>query len=94
MFTVKFGTPKPILFRENWGKGEKKVDLDLEARFAGRCDVSEYDSSRYADEAAVERTIRENPAEPEFRQEFFRGRKRRRNHQRQNHHRAEANHQV
>ena len=60
MFIVKFGTPKPVLFREFWEERGNVMDLDLEARFAGKCEVSKYDSSRYADEAAVDKAVKEN----------------------------------
>lgn len=65
MLEVKFGTPKPVKFTikvrgivKNGVPDEE--DIDLEARFAGRCEVSEYDKVRYANDEAVATTIKEN----------------------------------
>ena len=58
MFQVKFGTPKPVTFREFCENYE--VDIDLEARFAAKCEVSEYDNVRYANDEAVVAAIKEN----------------------------------
>ena len=58
MFQVKFGTPKPVTFREFCENYE--VDIDLEARFAAKCEVSEYDNVRYANDEAVAAAIKEN----------------------------------
>ncbi len=61
MIEVKFGTPKPIPFTESVkGGGNAVVDIDLEARFAAKCAVSAYDTSRYADDEAVIAAIKEN----------------------------------
>ena len=38
MFEVKFGTPKPVTFREYCEYGKNVMDIDLEARFAGKCE--------------------------------------------------------
>lgn len=58
MFEVKFGTPKPVRFRECWERGGICVDLDLEARFAAKVEVSNYDGSRYDSEDAVTAKIK------------------------------------
>ena len=50
MFEVKFGTPKPVTFREYCEYGKNVMDIDLEARFAGKCEISDYDHSRYAND--------------------------------------------
>ena len=60
MFEVKFATPKPVLFREYRKFGDQVMDVDLEARFAGKCEVSGYDKSRYADEGEVSEYIKSN----------------------------------
>ena len=61
MFEVKLGTPEPISFRELVKAGGNNVmDVDLEARFAAKCEVSEYDSTRYANDEAVVKAIKEN----------------------------------
>ena len=60
MFEVKFGTPRPIQFRDYWSNNGMEVDIDLDARFVGKCEVSEYDKSRYADDEAVTKAIKEN----------------------------------
>ena len=60
MFEVKFGTPKPILIRECFEMNGFYCDLDLAARFAGRCEVLEYDGTRYEDEKAVDAAIKSN----------------------------------
>ena len=53
MFEVKFGTPKQVTFREYSKYGDYVMDIDLDARFAGKCEVSDYDHSLYADDEAV-----------------------------------------
>lgn len=53
MFEVKFGTPKPVTFREYSKYGDYVMDIDLDARFAGKCEVSQYDHNLYADDEAV-----------------------------------------
>ena len=63
MFEVKFGTPKPVMFRECLEKDGFYMDLDLFARFAGKFFVSEYDSNRYEDEKAVDLAIKSNSCE-------------------------------
>lgn len=63
MFEVKFGTPKPVPFKEYAGCGDKVTDVDLEVRFVGKCEVSEYDNSRYADDEAVSMFIKSNCCE-------------------------------
>ena len=60
MFEVKAGTPKPILFRECWNENGFYMDLDLEARFAFACEVSDYDRTLYATEEDVTRAIKSN----------------------------------
>ena len=60
MFEVKAGTPKPILFRECWNENGFYMDLDLEARFAGKCEISDYDHSRYANDEEVSLFIKSN----------------------------------
>ena len=60
MFEVKVGTPKPILFRECWNEKGFYMDLDLEARFAFACEVSDYDRTLYATEEDVTRAIKSN----------------------------------
>ena len=59
MFEVKFGTPKPIVFREYCVYGDNILDIDLEARFAGKCEVSEYDGSRYGNDEEVKWVLRQ-----------------------------------
>ena len=63
MFEVKFGTPKPIMFREYCVYGDNILDIDLEARFAGKCEVSEYDSSRYGNDEEVSLFIKQSCSE-------------------------------
>jgi len=60
MFKVKFGTPKPVMFRECWEKGDIYIDLDVEARFVGECEVLDYDKERYENEEAVSAAIKAN----------------------------------
>ncbi|MBO4680248.1 MAG: hypothetical protein J5626_11340 [Lachnospiraceae bacterium] len=60
MFVVKFGTPRPVIFREYQEIGNQVLDVDLEARFAGKCEVSEYDKSRYANDEEVSMFIKSN----------------------------------
>ncbi len=61
MFEVKLGTPKPVKFKEVVKAGSDEMDdVDLEARFAAKCEVSEYDKTRYADDEAVAAAIKEN----------------------------------
>ena len=60
MFEVKFGTPRPVIFREYQEIGNQVLDVDLEARFAGKCEVSEYDKSRYANDEEVSMFIKSN----------------------------------
>ena len=63
MFEVKFGTPKPVTFRECCKCNDKVLDIDLEARFVGKCEVSEYDKSRYANDGEVSTFIKSNCCE-------------------------------
>ena len=63
MFEVKFGTPKPIMFREYCVYGDNILDIDLEARFAGKCEVSEYDGSRYGNDEEVSLFIKQSCSE-------------------------------
>ena len=60
MFEVKFGTPKPVTFREYCEFGNQVMDIDLDVRFVGKCEVSEYDSERYADDEEVSSFIKSN----------------------------------
>ena len=53
MFEVKFGTPKPVTFREYCEYGNQVMDIDLDVRFVGKCEVSEYDNARYANDEEV-----------------------------------------
>ena len=46
MFEVKIGTPKPVTFREYSKYGDYVMDIDLDARFAGKCEDSQYLSVR------------------------------------------------
>ena len=61
MFEFKFGTPEPVRFRERWPK--EGIDLDLEARFAAKCEVFDYDASRYDSEETVISQIKANGPE-------------------------------
>ena len=63
MFELKFGTPKPVTFREYRKYGNQVMDIDLDVRFAGKCEVSEYDNSRYANEEEVGLFIKKNCSE-------------------------------
>ncbi len=63
MFEVKFGTPKPVTFREYRKYGNQVMDIDLDVRFAGRCEVLEYDNSRYANDEEVSAFIKQNCSE-------------------------------
>ena len=63
MFEVKFGTPKPVTFREYCEYGKNVMDIDLEARFAGKCEISDYDHSRYANDEEVSLFIKSNCSE-------------------------------
>ncbi len=63
MFEVKFGTPKPITFREYCEYGDHVLDIDLEARFAGKCEVTEYDGSRYGNDEEVSLFIKQSCSE-------------------------------
>jgi membrane protease subunit (stomatin/prohibitin family) len=49
---MKFGTPTPVSFME------PGIDEPLEARFHGAADIREYDTSKFADEAAVTFAVR------------------------------------
>ena len=49
---MKFGTPTPVSFKE------PGIDEPLEARFHGAADIREYDTSKFADEAAVTFAVR------------------------------------
>lgn len=61
MFELKFGTPKPVTFNELVkAGGNDEFDVDLEARFAAKCEVSEYDNIRYVNDEAVVAAIKEN----------------------------------
>ena len=63
MFEVKFGTPKPVFYNEYWVVNDEVFEIYIGARFAGRCEVSEYDTERYEDEKAVDSAIKEKAAE-------------------------------
>lgn len=63
MFEVTFGTPKPIQYTEYFVVNNFVFDLEVCARFAGRYEVSEYDTDRYKDEDAVINAIRTNASE-------------------------------
>jgi hypothetical protein len=63
MFELKFGTPKPIGFREYWERGGNYVDVDLEARFVVKVEVSDYDGNRYDSDDAVISEIKVNGSE-------------------------------
>ncbi len=63
MFELKFGTPKPIGFREYWERGGTYVDVDLEARFVFKVEVSDYDGNRYDSDDAVISEIKVNGSE-------------------------------
>ena len=76
MFEVKFGTPKPVLFRECSKCCDKVIDVDLEVRFVGKCEVSEYDNVRYADDEAVsilERCLKNRPEKESIVRTHFSG---------------------
>ena len=45
-FSFKYGTPKPVRFRETMGTN--KYDIDLEARMACTINVSNFDETKYA----------------------------------------------
>jgi hypothetical protein len=55
-FTVKFGTPRPVKFRETMGTRE--FDFDLEARAAGKVDVTDYDAEQYVDQEEISQTVK------------------------------------
>ncbi len=50
-FDFKFGTPKPVSFRETMGTN--RYDIDLQARCAGSITVTEYDTEKYGDREAM-----------------------------------------
>ena len=56
--TVKFGTPRPLQFRE-YDRDFPGVDLDLAVRIAGKSAVSAWDAERYPHAPDVESKIRE-----------------------------------
>ena len=71
MFEVKFGTPKPVKFKEVVKAGSDEMDdVDLEARFAAKCEVSEYDKTRYADDEAVAAAINYILSHPDIAQQM------------------------
>ena len=55
---VKFGTQKPIGFRE-YDKDHPQIDLDLEVNAAGQSEVSDYDGGLYGGEKEVVSKTRE-----------------------------------
>ena len=57
-FTVKFGTPAPIEFRE-YDKDHPDIDLELEVRAAGTLTVTEVDAAIYGSEDEASSKIRE-----------------------------------
>ena len=61
MFEFKLGTPKPVRFRECWQK--EGIDLDLEARFAAKCEVFDFDINKYDSEKALISEIKANAPE-------------------------------
>ena len=61
MFQVRFGTVRPVMFREIEAK--LNIDVDISARFHGYAEVTEFDKSLYADEAQVNAAIKENCSE-------------------------------
>ena len=63
MFEVKFGTPKPVTFREYCEYGNQVMDIDLDVRFVGKCEVSEYDNARYANYEEVSSFIKSHCCE-------------------------------
>ena len=63
MFVVKFGTPNPIQYNEYYVIDNLVFEPYALARFAGRCDVSEYDTNLYKDEEAVNKAIKANATE-------------------------------
>lgn len=59
IFTVKFGTPKPLSFREN-DNVLHFINLDLEARMFGYSAVSNYDQAIYTSNGEVTSAIQSN----------------------------------
>ena len=63
MFEVKFGTSEPVFYNEYWVVNGEVFEIEIDASFAGRCEVSEYDIDRYADKEAVDSAIKEKATE-------------------------------
>ena len=59
MLEVKFGTVRPVSFRE-FDENYKYTDLVVDARMAGIVFVSDYDRERYKDDDAVTAFIKSN----------------------------------
>ena len=55
--SILLGTPNPVTFREAVIPGS--IELDLELRTAAQIEVTAYDVTKYADEAALEDFIRD-----------------------------------
>ena len=60
MLDLKFGTPKPISFTEHCELNGQVMDVDLEARFAGKCMISEYDKDRFLSDEEVSMFVKSN----------------------------------
>ncbi len=60
-FEFKFGTPRPVRFRETFGTN--RYDFDLEARCAGSITVTEYDTEKYGEPEALRLKIKEEMPE-------------------------------
>ena len=57
-YTVRFGTPTPIKFRE-YDEKHPEIDLDLEVRVAGTSSVTELDVTIYGSNDAASSKVRE-----------------------------------
>ena len=53
---IRYGTPKPVIFRETMGTNI--FDVDLAARSFGNIHVSGYDTEKYPDEEALGQAVR------------------------------------
>ncbi len=57
MLDIKFGTVRPVSFRE-YDESYRYTDLNLVAKFAGIVHVSDYDKERYKDDEEVSKAVK------------------------------------
>ena len=62
MFDARFGTQKPVTFREN-DESYKYTDLTVTARIVGTAVVEDYDKERYKSDDEVIKAVRSNATE-------------------------------